>query len=235
MSLNKPDKPTDTNFNWEMHIYSQGEQLNRYPFDSVVSFIYRSFSRSKPRSETKILEIGCGAGNNLWFAAREGFSVSGIDGSSSAIEFALKRFSAEGLNGDLRVGDFNQPLPFESDVFDFVIDREALTCSGFTAARKTIAEVRRVLAPGGKFFFNCYSDRHSSAASGHPGEDGVIVDISQGSLVGIGPLNFYSKRQMLAMFQEGWQVQTLRHIEWTEMLNPAYDIHAEWLAIAQKI
>jgi SAM-dependent methyltransferase len=218
---------------WES-IYSEGKALNRYPFDQVVSFIYRNFLRSKPRSETKILEIGCGAGNNLWFAAREGFSVSGVDGSPSAIEFAKKRFADEDLQGDLRVADFIS-LPFTDNIFDFVLDRGALTCSPFADAQKTVAEVRRVLAPGGKFFFNPYSDRHSSFASGKVRPDGVSVDITAGTMVGIGPICFYGKREVLAMFGEGWRVISLRHIEMMEELEPLYNCHAEWIVIAEKV
>jgi 2-polyprenyl-3-methyl-5-hydroxy-6-metoxy-1,4-benzoquinol methylase len=218
---------------WES-IYGEGKALNRYPFDQVVSFIYRNFSRSKPRSETRILEIGCGAGNNLWFAAREGFSVTGIDASQHAIEFARKRFAEEDLQGDLRVGDFVS-LPFDSDTYDFVIDRCALTCSSFASARKTIAEVRRVIAPGGKFFFNPYSDRHSSYASGNVRPDGITVDITAGTLVGIGPICFYGKRDVQAMFQQGWQMISLRHIEIMEELAPDFLSHAEWIAIGEKV
>jgi SAM-dependent methyltransferase len=218
---------------WES-IYSEGKALNRYPFDQVVSFIYRNFSRSKPRSETKILEIGCGAGNNLWFAAREGFSVTGVDGSPSAIEFARKRFADEGLKGDLRVADFIN-LPFEDNAFDFVIDREALTCSPFSDARKTVAEVQRVLLPGGKFFFNPYSDRHSSFASGKPGPGGVTVDISGGTLTNIGPIFFYGKRDLHALFEPGWKIVSMRHIEYMEELEPHFNCHAEWIVIAEKL
>jgi len=218
---------------WES-IYSEGKALNRYPFDQVVSFIYRNFSRSKPRSETKVLEIGCGAGNNLWFAAREGFSVSGVDGSPSAIEFAKKRFADDGLKGDLRVADFIS-LPFADNTFDFVIDREALTCSPFADAQKTVAEVRRVLAPGGKFFFNPYSDRHSSFASGKPGPGGVTVDISGGTLTDIGQIFFYGKRDLLALFASGWKLISIRHVEYMEELEPLYNCHAEWIVIAEKV
>ncbi len=218
---------------WES-IYSDGKALNRYPFDSVVQFVYRNYSRLKPRTETKILEIGCGAGNNLWFAAREGFRVTGVDGSPSAIAYARKRFADEGLDGDLRVADFIQ-LPFEEVTFDFVIDRAALTCSCFTDARRTIAEIWRVLIPGGKFFFTPYSDRHSSFVSGRPGKDGLTVDISAGTLKGIGPITFYSKREVLGMFLQGWKVVELRHIELTEELESEVLVHAEWLAVAQKV
>jgi SAM-dependent methyltransferase len=226
-------QPSEVSAVWE-EIYGEGKALNRYPFDQVVSFIYRNYSRSKPRSATRILEIGCGAGNNLWFAAREGFSVAGIDVSQHAIDFANKRFAEDGLKGDLRVGNFDG-LPFDGDTYDFVIDRGALTCSSFASARKTIAEVRRVLAPGGKFFFNPYSDRHSSFASGTVRPDGVSEGITQGTMVGIGPICFYGKRDVLAMFETGWQVISLRHIEIMEELQPEYLAHAEWIAIAQKI
>ena len=58
---------------WEKTIYASGKQLNLYPYDSVVSFIFRSYPRQKPRHQVHVLEIGCGAGNNLWFISREGF------------------------------------------------------------------------------------------------------------------------------------------------------------------
>jgi len=218
---------------WE-GIYSEGRALNRYPFDTIVQFIYRNYSRAKPRAETKILEIGCGAGNNLWFAAREGFTVYGIDGSPSAIEYARKRFTEDGLKGDLRLADFIR-LPFEANTFDFVLDRAALTCSMTADAAKTIAEVRRVLLPGGKFFFNPYSDRHSSMVSGKPGADGRTEDICGGTLTGIGGVRFYGKREILGMFRAGWKVVGLRHVEFMEELQPPYDCHAEWILIAEKV
>jgi 2-polyprenyl-3-methyl-5-hydroxy-6-metoxy-1,4-benzoquinol methylase len=58
---------------WENEIYGDGKNIARYPYDVILSFIYRNFPRNKPRNEIKILEVGCGTGNNLWFAAREGF------------------------------------------------------------------------------------------------------------------------------------------------------------------
>jgi SAM-dependent methyltransferase len=217
---------------WEA-IYSAGQQLNRYPFDAVVSFIYKNYPRHKPRAETRILEIGSGAGNNLWFAAREGFSTTGIDGSASAVAFAQQRFAQEQLPGEFRVGDFTR-LPFPDAQFDFVIDRAALTCSGRQATRQTVAEVRRGLLPGGKFFFNPYSDRHSSYTSGTPGPDGVTSEITGGTLVGIGSIFFYGKRDLMELFAAGWQLRSIRHIETREELEPLVSVHAEWIVVAEK-
>jgi SAM-dependent methyltransferase len=219
---------------WENAIYGKGQQLNRYPFDLVVSFVYRNYPRRKPRRDVRILEVGCGAGNNLWFAAREGFQVAGIDASKSTIAYAQKRFAEEGLTGDLRVGDFTR-LPFESNVFDLVIDREAITCCGLSAAQVAVAEVRRVLQLGGKFLFNSCSDRHSSCASGRPGPDGLTLDISAGTLVGVGPICFYGRHHVDALFAQGWKMLSLQHIEIVEELQPQYAVHAEWRAVAEKV
>ena len=85
---------------WEEK-YASGHSQN-YPWDAVVSFVFRHAPRSIPRSEVKILEVGFGTGANLWFAAREGFDVSGIEGSKTAVLGARNRFAKENIAGDLR-------------------------------------------------------------------------------------------------------------------------------------
>jgi SAM-dependent methyltransferase len=218
---------------WENSVYGQGRHLNRYPFDIVVSFVHRNYPRTKPRAQVRILEVGCGAGNNLWFAAREGFQVAGIDGSATAIAHAQKRFAEEGLTGDLRCGDFVQ-LPFETESFDLAIDRAAITCCGHAAAGKAVSEVRRVLRDGGRFFFNPYSDKHSSAASGRRGPDGLTLDIAGGTLVGVGQICFYGRRDLEVLFQRGWRLLSVQHCEWSEESSSGYPVHGEWRVVAEK-
>ena len=218
---------------WE-EIYHQGRQVNRYPFDPIVAFIHRNQPKDQPRGETCVLEVGCGAGNNLWFAAREGFQVAGMDGSESAIAYARKRFEADGLKADLRVGDFVH-LPWPDEAFDFVLDRAALTNCGQSDGRRAVAEVRRVLRKGGKFFFNPYAQSHSSYASGHLGPEGMTLDIATGGLQGMGPICFYSRRDLDLLFQDGWRVQAIALVERTDMLTPGYNVMADWQVVAEKI
>lgn len=212
--------------------YSSGH-MERYPWDSVVSFVLKNLPKDKPRSAIHVLEVGCGTGSNLWFAAREGLSVAGVDGSESAINAAKLRFKEEGLLADLRVADFTS-LPFEDEYFDLVIDRGALVCCGFSMCKLAISEIHRVIKKGGRFFFNPYSDRHSSYSAGIPGLDGLILGISAGSMVGVGQICLYG-RQQVELALGDFRIISLQHSEYTEMLNPGWMVHSEWRAIAEKV
>ena len=53
----------------------------------------------------KVLEIGCGTGSNIWFLAREGFDVFGLDGSQTAILKTREKLDREQLSAELNVGD----------------------------------------------------------------------------------------------------------------------------------
>lgn len=220
---------------WE-DLYSTGRQ-QRYPWDSIVTFVFRHAPRDRARKDVSILEVGAGSCSNLWFAAREGFSVAAIEGSASAIDGARRRFAEDGLEGDLRVGDMTAPLPFEDGSFDLVIDRGALTCCGRSAVKRTIAEVRRVLRPGGKFFFTPFSDLHLSAASGVAGPDGVRQEISAGHLVGIGQISFWNEQQIadvLAGDGPGWRIISQHLLQRLDYLAGGRCDTAEWQIIVEK-
>jgi SAM-dependent methyltransferase len=131
---------------WEDDIYSKGSMRTRYPYDTVISFVHRMRPRTRSIAETSIVEVGCGSANNLWFAAREGFQVSGIDGSTSAIQYANERFKTEGLTGDLRVGDFTT-LPWADESHDLAIDRQEDVFSSTSMATAAPARVPAPLFP----------------------------------------------------------------------------------------
>lgn len=219
---------------WEYDIYGKKRHLNRYPFDAVVSFVFRNVPENVQRESVRILEVGCGAGNNLWFAAKEGFRVTGIDASVSAIEYARDRFVEEKLEGEFHVGEFSI-LPFLSASFDLVIDRAALTHTGRSVAEAAVAEIHRVLKPGGRFLFNAYGNRHTSFTTGQRRDDDVTCEIQGGTLVGVGQICFYGLCDVEKLFCTGWRLLSVQYIEMTETLLPEKTIHAEWRAIAEKV
>lgn len=226
---------TDTNPSanfWEEK-YSAGH-AQRYPWDFIVTFVFRNAPKDRPREQVRILEVGCGTASNLWFAAREGFSVAGVDGSESAIETAKRRFGAEGLKGDLRAGDFSK-LPFADNTFDLAIDRGAITCAPRDAGRAAVAEVRRTLRPSGRFMFNPYSLAHSSAQAGRIAPDGLVSQINEGTLTDSGSMFFYSRRDAEMALASGWRILKLEHLEITDETFPARLVHAEWRIVAEKV
>ena len=214
-------------------IYAHGH-TQRYPWDAVVSFIFRHTPQDRPRTQVRILEVGCGTASNLWFAAREGFSVTGVDASEVAIDQAKQRFVEEELAGQFIVADFTS-LPMENNDFDLAIDRAAITNCGFSAGARAISEVRRVLKPGGFFFFNPYAAGHSSQKTGRPGPDGVVLDISGGTLVDAGQICFYDEDDIRSNFADGWHLFSMRHMTLVDKANDAGAVHSEWRVIAQKV
>tara|TARA_X000000950_G_C13742460_1_gene589146 strand:+ start:256 stop:933 length:678 start_codon:yes stop_codon:yes gene_type:complete len=221
------------NFNpvWDQ-IFSQ-RSPSFYPFDNVVSFVFRNFPTNKPKNQINILEVGCGGGNNLLFAAREGFNVYGIDGSKKALQFAHNRFQSAGLKGNFILGDFTK-LPYDSGFFDIVIDRCSIACVNKESAIKTFKQIHRVLGPKGKFFFNSYSDLHTSCVMGKQLSNGITSEITQGSLVGNGDLSFYSQNELLDYFSDFWNIKEMKLKKIEEVFSDKNDLHAEWEIILEK-
>jgi len=215
---------------WEQ-IYSQGDMLNRAPYDAVVSFLGRHTPKDRPRHDMHILELGCGAGNNLRFAAHEGYAVTGIDISQIAIEYAKDQFENEGLNGEFLVGDFSTIAKINKK-FDFIIERGALTCVPLQQAKDVIDLLPPIMKRDAQMLFCPYSDRHSLFASGKHAENGMTLN-STG--LGYDSLYFYNKREIHELFKGGFIIESLVHSEKTEMIAGTYHTTAEWIVVVKKM
>jgi len=106
-----------------------------------------------------VLEIGPGGGAHSCLFKRYGASVTAVDITPErAISTALKLGLVEGGEGRAYNADAEN-LPFRDGTFDIVYSNGVLHHSQDT--EKTIAEVFRVLKPGGKAVLMLYS-RHSA-------------------------------------------------------------------------
>ena len=217
---------------WEKKYRENPNYRNRYPYDEIVSFIYNYKPPTQSNCDIRILEIGCGCGNNLWFAAREGFSIAGIDGSQTAIEYAKNRFSKENLSGDLRVGNMTS-LPYNDNDFDLILDRGAFTLLPDVAASKCIDEVHRTLKYNGYFYCSPFSDRDSSFYR-NPDPDGLVRDIKVGTILGGSQYRFYSLQQIRELFRDKWKFESIKHMEETEMITHHRVTRSEWRVIVKK-
>lgn len=196
---------------WEQ-IFSTRE-WGKYPPEHVVRFIARTFYRVPDRSRVRLLEIGCGPGANVWFMAREGFKVSGIDGSPTAIRQAGERLAKEGLSADLHVGD-NAALPWPDNTFDGVLENVSLYCNGSDSIRAALAEVARVLKPNAPFQASFFSTRTWGYGAGTPVEPDGFRDVTEGPLAGTGFCLFLT-RDRLTEFFEDFSIVAIERLSWT--------------------
>jgi SAM-dependent methyltransferase len=111
------------------------------------------FARSLPPSAT-VLDLGCGPGRDSAWLAEQGFTAVGLDASAGMVEEARRRVAAgrdtEGETAFVR-GDLVS-LPFASGAADGAWVCASLLHLDPAGALVALAEVRRVLRPGGSLF-----------------------------------------------------------------------------------
>ena len=173
-----------------------GQEWGKYPPEDLIRFIARNFYNVENRKEIKILEVGCGPGANLWFLAREGFKIFGIDGSQAAITYAENRLNTECPNwrGELTVGDFSI-LPYPDNYFDAVVDIEAVYCNPYATSKQIYSEMARVVRGSGKLFsrtfaIGCWGDKTGEMV----GHNAWIV--AEGPMEGKGYTRFTDIREV---------------------------------------
>lgn len=114
------------------------------------------FRRILREQQTKVtrkllLDVGCGGGILAEEFAELGMQVTGIDPSDSAITTARRHAEESGLSINYLVGR-GERLPFANATFDYVSCCDVLEHVQDVDA--VLAEINRVLKPGGLFFYD---------------------------------------------------------------------------------
>lgn len=151
---------------WDQHIHDLAivtnpvgtpgffRELDEYRYEKL-NYLPRLVDFNAYRGKT-LLEIGCGAGVDLVRFARAGAIVSGVDLSRTSIELARRNFAQNGLNADLRIMN-GEALEYKDNSFDVLYAHGVLQ---YTAdAGRMIAEIHRVLEPGGEAILMVYNRR----------------------------------------------------------------------------
>lgn len=203
----------------------------KYPGEDVIRFVARYFYKSPDRSAVNLLEVGSGTGANLWFMAREGFSIYGVDGSNTAVDLSRARLNEEvpDWKGSLQQGDIVS-LPFPDNYFDAVLDIEACYANNFDDAKRIYTEMVRVLKPGGKFYSRCFAKGSSGDETGSEvGYNAYIA--SEGPAVGTGLARFTSRADIDALLPSSLKIIELDTIERGALIKNHI---IEWCITAEK-
>lgn len=113
--------------------------------------IMKARSRIVPMAEGDVLELGCGGGINFAFYDPARIrSFSGLDPSPALLERSREAAQAKGMAADIR-GGIGEAMPFDDACFDTIL--VTFTLCSVDDQQAVLAEMRRVLRPGGKALF----------------------------------------------------------------------------------
>ena len=108
----------------------------------------------------RVLDIGCGRGENAIMLAMNGCDVTGIDLAEDAISDAKTKAIERHVKVNFVVGNVLQmDRLFKEGEFDIVIDSGLFHVMTDEERPVFARQVHRVLKDGGKYFMLCFSDK----------------------------------------------------------------------------
>lgn len=182
---------------WEKDIYAEGRQINVWPYTEVVSaFAHYRKEWTAPR-QPRVLEVGCGTGNNLRALKDMGFEVAGIELSASGAEIAR---SFVGEDAEIRTGSMVD-LPWDDASFDFVLDRGGVTHVPADQIPQVASEIERVLVPDGRLHAETlFGAGHPDKGFGRRQASGSYDFFEEGFFVRVGLTSFFDEAELRKIF-----------------------------------
>ena len=135
----------------------------------------------------RVLDAGCGTGEQALFLASRGHVVLGIDGAEAAIARARQKARDRRLPARVVVWDALD-LARLGETFDTVVDVGLFHVFDDDERRRYVAGLREVTVDGGHVVVMCFSERE-------PGDSGP---------------RRVTRRELRDAFAEGWRVEWIR-------------------------
>lgn len=156
---------------WEP-IWASEQIPSRYtsfapPNDTVVEW-----ANSLPPGAA-VFDLGCGAGRHVTYLGGRGFQMAGSDIAPTGVQRTYTACAERGLAFDGRVCDMTT-LPWPDETFDATLCTSTIHHALRANIQQAIAEVWRILKPGGLFLldFPCtdtwdYQSQRAGVVAGH--------------------------------------------------------------------
>jgi cyclopropane fatty-acyl-phospholipid synthase-like methyltransferase len=159
----------------------------------------------------RLLDSGCGTGENTLMAAARGAEAVGVDVAAPAIERARAKAAERGVAARFEVADALD-LARLGLTFDTIIDSGVFHVFDDDDRARYVASLASVLEPGGTCYLMCFSDRQ-------PGDWGP---------------RRVRRDELIDAFSDGWTIDSIT--AGTFDVNPVMgtDTVQAWLAVIQR-
>lgn len=109
------------------------------------------------RIDGRVIDIGCGTGENALFIASRGLDVVGVDAAPEAIRQATEKAAARGIAVRFEVADVLDLNQYNA-AFDTAIDSGVFHVFDDPSRPLYARSVGRALRPGARLFLMCFSE-----------------------------------------------------------------------------
>ena len=162
----------------------------------------------RARGARRVLDLGCGVGRHALLFAEHGFVVEAIDGAAAGIDFARREAVARGLALSLRQADADA-LPFADESFDYVLSWNVIFHGTMGDTGRRIAELWRVLKPGGLYQGTMLSQRDAQFGRGRKVAPDTFIRGSEATA----HAHYYCDLAGLAALYRDFELLALTHEE----------------------
>lgn len=161
----------------------------------------------------RVLDIGCGTGENALHFASRGLDVTAIDASAVAIHRGQDKARRRGLSVRFIHGDALS-LAGLGETFDTVTDSGLLHVLSDQHMTQLVRGLRAVLRPGGRYLLLCFSERST----------------------GNGPRKL-TKQRIASLFTRGWKIHRVDAAHFQTVPGRGYEQHttAAWLCEIERV
>lgn len=161
-----------------------------------------------------VLDIGCGLGDNAVYLAQQGFNVTGLDISPTALSIAERRANDAGVRVTFAVSDSTK-LEGYTETFDTIVDSGMFHCLDDAGKRSYAAAAHRATRPGATLLLSCFSDANPAD------EDWPRPAVSEQTL-----------RDVLG--GAGWDIEALEPASWRREIDGTQVEMAFWYVRARR-
>jgi SAM-dependent methyltransferase len=155
---------------WEL-IFKKDGRVFTDPFPAFGD-VAAEFTR---RGCWSVLDLGCGSGRHTVALAQRGFQMVGLDISMSGLTQTRHWLTETGQSADLICADTRQRLPLINETFDAVFSTQVIHHALLANIRLAIAEIWRVLKPGGIAFVTVAGRKDDEKLLSEEIEPGTVV------------------------------------------------------------